>query len=181
MTVVAERAAPSLTVTIPKWVVFASVGVLMAALAPGLLFLADRAHPTPLTSQVALFAHLACLVLGFGAVLSVDWVAMLWVLRRRALVDVLNTASNVHVPIWAGYTGLVLTGLLLEPHIDVLRTQIKLAVVLAIGLNGLLAMWLHLLLQACPRRRVLTASVVCAGVSQAGWWSATVIGFMNAQ
>lgn len=181
MSVVAERVSPSLTVTVPKWAILACAGALMAVVLPVLLMLATQVDPTPTTSRLALFGHLACLVVGFGAVLSVDWVALLWVLRRRTLVEVLGTATNVQVPIWAGYAGLVLTGVLLEPHLDVARTQIKLALVLVIGLNGLVATWLHLVLQARPGRRVLVASAACAGVSQIGWWGATVIGFINSQ
>lgn len=178
---VALRASePQLTLTLPKWAVLASGGVLMIALAPGYLYVAGLVHPGPQLHQIALFGHLASLVLGLGAVLSVDWVALLWCLRRRAFADVLKTAHNGHVPIWAGYGGLVLTGILLEPHLDLLRTQVKLVLVLLVGLNGLCAMWLHLLLLVRPKREVLIASVVCASVSQICWWSATVIGAVNA-
>lgn len=181
MTQVAEPLGPSLTVTIPKWALLASVGVLMTSVAPAVLFMAMHTHPTELTHDVALFGHLACLVVGFGAVLSVDWMALLWTIRRRTLVDVLSTATNVQVPIWAGYAGLVITGLFLEPNVDVFRTQIKLAMVLVIGLNGLFAMWLHLHLQTRPHRRVLAASVACAFLSQIAWWTATVIGFITSR
>jgi hypothetical protein len=180
MTQVGETVAPPFTAAVSKGAMLASAGALMASASPGFLYLAAHAHLTPLAHDVALFGHLACLVLGFGAVLSVDWVALLWIIRRRTLTDVLKAAGNVHVPIWAGYAGLVVTGLFLEPQIDVLRTQIKLATVLAIGLNGLVAMWLHHLLQNRLRRRVLLASVVCASLSQVGWWAATGIGFINA-
>jgi len=181
MTQVAESGGPSFTVTIPKWVLLVSAGVVLASVSPALLFVASRAHPAPVAHDVALFGHLACLVVGFGAVLAVDWIGLLWAIRRRTLDEVLTTATNAQVPIWAGYVGLVATGLLLEPEVDVLRTQVKLALVLVIGLNGLCALWLHLLLQVRRTRGVFLASVVCATVSQAGWWTATVIGFINAQ
>ena len=111
--------------------------------------------------------------------LTVDWVALLWMLRRRRLTDVLTTASNVHVPIWAGYAGLVLSGVMLEPALGSLVTQVKLGLVLLIGWNGLVAMWLHHLLQGEVRRCVVLASALSATVSQVGWWGAMGIGFAN--
>src|SRR3712207_4448321 len=52
--------------------------------------------------QLALFAHLAALVLGFGAVLTLDWFGLMWMLRRQTLTTRVRVAQVVHTPIWLG-------------------------------------------------------------------------------
>lgn len=145
------------------------------------LWLAGHVHAGHVLHELALFVHLASLVIGFGAVLTVDWLATLWVLRRRTLTDVLHAAHNVHVPIWAGYAGLVLSGVLLEPELSNPLTQVKLVLVLVIGWNGLLATALAHHLRGLPTRALLVVSCVSAGVSQTGWWGAMAIGFVNSR
>ncbi|MFE7546506.1 hypothetical protein [Streptomyces gardneri] len=51
-------------------------------------------HVDPLLHKVALFAHLASLILGFGAVLAIDYYGLLWLLGRRSLPDTLERAAN---------------------------------------------------------------------------------------
>jgi hypothetical protein len=176
----AAPAPAAFAVPVPRWSVLAGTGALMVLAAPFLLVVASRAHLEPWTHDLALFAHLGFLLLGFGAVLSVDWVALQWVVRRRELHHVVDTAGHVHAAIWIGYAGLVASGLVLEPDVAMLATQIKLGSVLLIGLNGLVATWLHWHLTSTPRCWVLPASMVCATVSQSAWWTATVVGFLNA-
>ena len=152
----------------------------LAALGATVVLTAERVHAGPVTHDVALFVHLASLVVGFGAVLSVDWVALLWISGRRELADVLHTAENVHVPIWTGYFGLVLSGVALDPDISSPVTALKLGLVLLIGWNGLVVGWLQPQLhQGSPR--ALTLSGMSALISQLGWWGATVIGYVNAR
>lgn len=137
----------------------------------------------PTAHRVVLFAHLACVVVAFGAVLAIDWVGLLWVLRRRSLVQVLETAGHLHVPIWGGYAGLVASGALLAPDLGSPLTLTKVVLVFVIGWNGAVAARLQQHVSADPAgpgRSVLLASAGCALVSQAGWWGATVIGFSNA-
>lgn len=125
---------------------------------------------------------MASLVLGFGAVLAVDWVALLWVLRQRALPDILRTADNAHLPIWIGYAGLVATGMLLEPDLTGAATRVKLVLVLLIRWNGIVAMTLQTPLAAARTSRsraLLISSGSSAAVSQACWWGAMVVGFLN--
>jgi hypothetical protein len=163
----------------PGWAPLAATGAGIAVAGAVCLWTATTVHPGRAVHDCALFVHLASLVVGFGAVLSVDWVALLWVLRRRRLSDVLVTAGNVHVPIWAGYSGLVLSGVLLEPSLGSPITQVKLALVLLIGWNGLVATWLHHVLHGDVRRRLIVVSALSATVSQLGWWGAMAIGFVN--
>lgn len=186
MTEVALRAdrhgSEELTDDLPVW---APVGlaVLVSLGVAGTLWVSSHLEGDPALHDAALFGHLACLVLGFGAVLAVDWVALLWLLRRRALDDLLRAADTAHVPIWLGYAGLVLTGMLLEPDLANPATQAKLALVLLVGWNGALAMSLRTplarLAGRAPAGRVLLVSAVCAGVSQVGWWGAMLLGFLN--
>jgi len=133
--------------------------------------------------EVALLGHLASLVLGFGAVLAVDWVALLWLFRQRTRVDIVRAADNARYPIWLGYAGLVATGVLLEPDLTSVATRVKLVLVLMVGLNGVLAMVLHGRLAGvvggAPGRRLLMTAVGSATVSQAGWWGAMFVGLLN--
>ena len=134
--------------------------------------------------SVALFAHLSALVVGFGAVLVVDWCGLLWALGRRPLTEVLALAQTCHAVIWLGLVGLTLSGALLAPDLAALRTQVKLAAVLLLGLNGVQAFSLHAQLQAAPGPlpgRLLRRAAATAVISQAGWWTATVIGFLTHQ
>ncbi|MCM0673165.1 hypothetical protein NCC78_00225 [Micromonospora phytophila] len=135
--------------------------------------------------QLALFAHLAALVLGFGAVLTLDWFALLWLLRRRTLATVMQVARGVHTPIWLGLGGLTLSGVVLAPDTSTPLTVVKLVAVLAVAINGLCARQVQRRLaelnrKSPPLRLLLTAALVMV-ISQAGWWTATTIGFLNAQ
>jgi hypothetical protein len=135
--------------------------------------------------QLALFGHLAALVLGFGAVLTLDWFGLMWVLGRQDLFTLVRVAQVVHTPIWLGLGGLALTGGLLAPDTSAPLTVVKLVAVLAVALNGLAATKVqHRLLAARGQPlpwRLLAAAVLAATVSQAGWWTATIVGFVNSQ
>ncbi|MER5467494.1 hypothetical protein [Streptomyces sp. NPDC002685] len=63
---------------------------------------------------VALFVHLASLVLGFGAVLMADYYALLYLTGRCTFHNALTSAGRLHVPIWAGLAGLVASGVMLH-------------------------------------------------------------------
>jgi hypothetical protein len=135
--------------------------------------------------QIALFAHLAALVLGFGAVLTLDWFGLMWILRRQTLTTLVRVAQVVHTPIWLGLAGLTLSGVLLAPNTSAPLTVVKLVAVLAVALNGLVAAKVQQRLLALdggtPPRRLLATSVLVATISQVGWWTATLVGFLNAQ
>jgi hypothetical protein len=130
----------------------------------------------------ALFLHLACLIAGFGAVLTLDWFGLLWLTGRRTLADVLDVADAAHVLIWMGLFGLTATGMLLEPRLTPL-TCVKLGAVLLVAVNGLNAVRLnHVMgrLEGAPGRRMIAWSAITVTLSQVGWWTACVIGFLNA-
>lgn len=132
-------------------------------------------HPGPGLHAVLVFAHLACLVVGLGGVLTVDLYGVRWMLGQMSQQELLAAARRTHPQIWMGYLGLVVTGTFLSPTATVL-TGVKLLAVLAIGWVGVVAG--ALFRQGRPR----VAYLLAAGtVSQLAWWTATVIGFMRSQ
>lgn len=143
--------------------------------------IASRVQPSEGVRDAATFAHLAFLVVGFGAVLTVDWAGLLWLFGRRELADVLRGAQHVHALIWIGFAGLVATGTLLDPDLTGTLTRVKLGLILLIGWNGVAAVVLErMLATGGPRRAHLLLSGASATVSQLAWWGAMLIGFLNA-
>ncbi|MEV5833339.1 hypothetical protein [Nocardia sp. NPDC052112] len=152
-----------------------------AALATA-IWLSTQLHCTPALQHAALLIHLASLVLGFGAVLAVDYFAIAWVLRRTPLREMLTVAERLQLPIWLGVIGLVASGVLLEPNIADHTTQTKMVLVVALTLNGLQASAFTDRVSA--RGGVLDRALIVRGaltllISQACWWGALWIGFWN--
>lgn len=170
--------------TRPRWTWPTWVAVVAGATAGwgATVWLAMHVMPDMTLHHVALFAHLAALVAGFGGVLATDFQAAMWVLGRRALPDVIRFGGATHTLIWVGLTGLLLSGILLEPDFGAVRTWVKMGLVLLVILNGLavLALQRRLHPAARPPRRLLAGAAALALVSQVGWWGATGIGFANA-
>ncbi|MEU9111563.1 hypothetical protein AB0D04_07170 [Streptomyces sp. NPDC048483] len=166
----------------PLWAL-AALGILSCAVLAAACWVAGHLHADPPLQMAARFLHLVALVLGLGSVLAVDWFALLWMLGRRPLPDVLRTACTLQIPIWLGLAGLVVTGLFLRPDLSSPLTLVKLGLVLAITLNGLYARWLGQRLDRCGDtsvpRPLRIQSGVAAVVSQLGWWGASLIGFLN--
>jgi hypothetical protein len=179
-TVAHEGDPPSEVVPSLRWVPVA-VGVLMTLVWAGLIWAAPHLHADPDLHAVARFAHLAGLILGFGAVLAVDWQGLRWLLGRGSLTEVFRAAHNLALPIWTGLAALTLSGLVLHPDLATWPTRIKIGVVLVVGLNGLYADLLGRRVTDGPvPRPVLLRAAICVAISQTGWWTATVIGFVNA-
>ncbi|MFD4658273.1 hypothetical protein ACFWP2_21895 [Kitasatospora sp. NPDC058444] len=139
----------------------------------------------PALHTAALFVHLASLVLGFGAVLVADYYGLLWMTRRCTLHEALGATSRLHLPIWAGLGGLIVSGVMLEPKLSSALTCVKLALVLLLTVNGLQAGLLNQrMAQHGPTAltpRLLAWGAGTALVSQICWWGAVVIGFHNSQ
>jgi hypothetical protein len=172
-----QRTGPQL----PGWS-FLGVAVLLSGGLAAAIWVADHLHPDEVLCEAALFAHLASMVLGFGAVLAIDWVGLQWVLGLRPITDVVSTAGQVQAPIWIGLVGLVLSGILLEPDASNKLTQVKLGLVLLVTWNGLVATLLHRRFSRAgerPPRLLLLLAALSAAISQAGWWGAMAIGFVN--
>ncbi|MET3430103.1 hypothetical protein BJ973_009315 [Actinoplanes tereljensis] len=137
---------------------------------------APRSAPSELVHGIALFGHLVSVVVGFGAVLLVDWFGLLWLTGRRPLADVLRTARGAHVPTWLGFAGLLTTGLFLGPP-----AVPKAVAVLVVGINGVYAARLLPELSGRPDLpvRLVVRAVAATAISQLAWWTAVVLGFLN--
>lgn len=137
--------------------------------------------PHPGVRSVAQFAHLACVVVGLGSVLAVDWFGLRWRLGRVSLESVVATAGALAVPIWLGLAGLLVSGMLLEPDLAAPLTLVKVAMVTATCLAGVLALAVgrRLAARRSPSPRLVRAGLAVAVSSQVAWWSAAVIGFLN--
>ncbi|MGH2943869.1 MAG: hypothetical protein ACRDLN_13955 [Solirubrobacteraceae bacterium] len=166
-----------------SWWAFAAVAfAVYAVLAVG-IWMSAHLHPDRTLHNVALFAHLASLVVGFGAVLVADYFVLLWLLRRCTFAEAIHSAARLHVPIWIGLTGLVFSGFLLQPDLSAGTTRAKLAFVAILTLNGLHAMVLSTRVEAAAgvlSMRLLTWGAATTTVSQACWWGSVVIGFLTA-
>ncbi|WP_405488552.1 hypothetical protein [Streptomyces sp. NBC_00096] len=135
----------------------------------------------PALHTAALFAHLASLVVGFGAVLTADYYGLLWAMGRCSLTEVVGATSRLHIPIWAGLGGLVVSGMMLAPNLDSPLTLAKLGLVALLTLNGLQAGLLGHRLTTAPAvtPRLLLWGGATAVISQLCWWGAVTIGFLN--
>lgn len=143
--------------------------------------------PPPWLHTIALFVHLASLIVGFGAVLMVDWYALLWVTEWRSVRDLRQVDVTLKLPIWVGIIGLLASGALLQPDLGSPLTLVKLGAVLALSLNGVaITRWtVHLArfprktrfssLPRAARARFISSAVI----SQVAWWTAVVIGMLN--
>lgn len=149
------------------------------------VWLAPHIEVGPEIHRLALFCHLAALVVGFGAVLAVDWLGLRWMLRQLDLSTLLHLAGHAHLLIWLGLIGLVASGTLLGPDTSVTLTKVKLVAVLAVALNGLyigrVQQRLAEYADRAPPLSLLMRGGAAAFISQVGWWTATVVGFISTQ
>lgn|SRR3989344_4471524 len=135
---------------------------------------------------IALFVHLASLIIGFGAVLVIDTFGLLMLLGKQPLEQVKKVAEVTQRLIWIGWGGMVVSGLnliWLKGYVDNL-TKIKLFFVLMVGLNGI---FLHILKKALEKfqnkedipRIWMFRMFLASAISQTGWWGAILIGFVH--
>ncbi|MFC9292850.1 hypothetical protein ACFTWH_29965 [Streptomyces sp. NPDC057011] len=178
-------AQPSDLLRVPQWCgpVVASLAVCAGWAAS--IWVAVHLQADSTLHLAALFLHLACLVVGFGAVLAIDYYGLLWLSGRKALSEVVGFTAPLHVPVWAGLAGLIASGAFLHPDLSSPLTCVKLCLVLALALNGVQAGVLHRRLAALdgrPATRSLLAwGAASATVSQVAWWGAVAIGFLNSR
>ncbi|WP_457029374.1 hypothetical protein [Kitasatospora sp. P5_F3] len=166
-----------------SWWTVTAAALLACAGLTACAWISTHVHSDPTLHSAALFVHLASLVLGFGAVLVADYHGLLWMTRRCTLFETLRTTSRLHVPIWAGLAGLVVSGMMLEPDLASPLTRIKLILVLLLTVNGLQAGLLDRRMAdhsaAALTPRLLAWGAGTALLSQICWWGAVVIGFWN--
>jgi hypothetical protein len=157
------------------------LGVVVATIV-GLIFLSTLVNPPHWLQLVALFIHLISLVVGFGAVLAVDWYGLLSLSRRVTIGDVVLTAERMTPLIWIGLAGLAASGVLLKPDLGSWLVVIKLCCVLGVGIIGVLALATSRQMERqmpTPTRSLIHRGMVLAGLSQSFWWTAVFIGFIT--
>lgn len=148
----------------------------------GVALLSQQIHSPPAVRGVAQFMHLACVVVGLGSVLAVDWFGLRWRLGHITLPAVVAVAGTLAVPIWLGLGGLLLSGMFLEPDLTSPSVRLKIVMVAATGVAGTLALAISRRLSIpgrTPSRRLLRAAAAVVAMSQIAWWGAAVIGFLN--
>jgi transposase-like protein len=160
----------------------AVVGILaLSVLLSGLI------TPSSSIYRAGVVLHVLSLVVGFGAVVLVDWHGLLWIAGRRTLHESRRLAETAGPLIWAAIVGLLASATMLEPDLGSPLTWIKIGAVLLIVLNGVAVNSLSQALSAQPpgqmlrdlsaqlRRRLMASAVS----SQAGWWIAITIGLIT--
>lgn len=139
--------------------------------------------------RIAVVLHVLSLVVAFGAIVLVDWHGFRWLIGRRTLAEIISLDGAATPLIWGGLAGMLATGAFLNPHLNNPMTDVKLAAVLVLSLNGIMLIPLMRRLAHLPPDSgfgVLSVGqrvhlLACLGISQACWWTAIVIGFINAE
>ncbi len=134
-----------------------------------------------------LFVHLASIIVGLGAAVFLEFNGFLWTIGRSTLADVRRTEQSVSALAWIGILGLFLSGAFLQPNLEDPLTVVKMTAVLVVAMNGVAMTRLTADLARLPTtipfrrvpRRVQLWCVWSAVVSQAGWWTAVIIGMLN--
>jgi hypothetical protein len=137
---------------------------------------------------IFLFIHIISFITAFGAVIFVDFTGVLWMLKKVPLKTVTTIASVAPKLIWIGWSGLVISGIVLIYHkgfIDEL-TWIKLFFVVMVGINGINLHYISKATNKLGDVEVLPANIMfrtglASAISQLGWWGAIAIGFYHRQ
>lgn len=166
-----------------RLVAYAGVAVAWAAS----IWISTLLAPPDWLHTLALFAHLASLIVGLGAVLMIEWHALLWATGWSSVRELRQADKTLIIPIWAGLVGLLVTGALLQPQLDDPLTLVKLGAVLLLSLNGVaITRWTADLGRMPPATRfralprlVRVRFVASAVFSQVAWWTAVFIGMLN--
>ena len=138
---------------------------------------------------LALSVHILAMVLAFGAILLVDWHGFLWLIGRRQLAETIRLDGAAGPLIWSGTAALLLSGAFLSPDLSNPWTVVKLGAVLVLMVNGISLIPLMRRLVVMPPSTTFAGlprgqrihMLLCLGISQACWWAAIVIGFVNAE
>jgi len=151
------------------------------------LWLGASLAPPEWVHVVMLFVHLASIIVGLGSAVLLEVNGFLWTVGRESLDDLRRTERSVSALAWLGIIGLFASGAFLEPNLEDPLTVIKMAAVLVVAMNGVAMTRLTAELRRLPPRmrfpslplRLRIWCVWSAAVSQAGWWTAVIIGMLN--
>ena len=142
----------------------------------------------PQVARVALFIHLATMLIGFGAVFVIDVYGLLWMAGKRTLTELVGLDKAAHTVIAIGVGGLLASGIALQPDLGTPLARFKMLLVLVLMLNGLAAQRFLVGMQKTLSPDTRGASIpwasfqrglAAAMVSQASWWGAIAIGFIT--
>lgn len=134
-----------------------------------------------------LFVHLASIIVGLGAAVLLEVNGLLWTVGRESLDSVRRTERSVTALAWVGIIGLFVSGAFLAPNLEAPLTVIKMTAVLVVAMNGVAMTRLTAELRRLPPRvrfaalplRLRLWCLWSGLVSQAGWWTAVLIGMLN--
>lgn len=151
------------------------------------LWVGASVAPPEWVRSPALFAHLGSVIVGLGAAVLLETSGLLWMLRRAALDDLRRVERTVSGLAWLGIAGLLATGAFLQPDLSQPLTALKMLAVLVVAMNGVSMTRLTAELARLPGsvrfaalpRRLRLWCVWSALVSQAGWWTAVLIGMLS--
>ena len=153
----------------------------------GSLALGAALTPPVWLHLLALFVHLASIIIGLGAVVLLEFMGVLWIRRRAELGDLRRIERPVTTFAWLGIAGLLGSGVFLHPNLGDPLTIVKMGAVLVVAMNGVALTRLTAELGRLPARTPFTAlppsiKLWCAWsavVSQAAWWTAVWVGMLN--
>jgi hypothetical protein len=118
-----RRQATDFLVVLLGWLVVVGTAALLPVLGRG-------------ADQTALFLHLVCLPVAFGAVVMVDVYLARWLFRRMRVRDVLSLAGVAHQVMAIGLGGLIASGIALDPDLQSIQMRLKLLLLLVLMLNA---------------------------------------------
>ncbi|GAA3692134.1 hypothetical protein GCM10023081_32000 [Arthrobacter ginkgonis] len=141
----------------------------------------------PVLHRVGLAGHILALAVAFGAILVVDWVGFLWLLGKREIRDTGRLEAAAQPLIWGGLAALLATGAMIKPDLSNPLTQVKMACVLVLMLNGVALAPAMRRLHGLPADTRFTAMaarlrarlLVALTISQACWWTCILVGLLN--
>jgi hypothetical protein len=137
--------------------------------------------------QIALFAHLICVPLGFGAVVMSAAYTVRWLSGRCRVRDVQAVANVTHPLMAVGLGGLIASGIALEPDLEATLMRVKLLFLLVVMVSAArMRQWSGRLDALAPDVAgdnvpwsVMRNVVGGAVLTQSAWLGAIVIGFLN--
>lgn len=135
----------------------------------------------------ALFVHLTCVPLGFGAVVMSSVYTVRWLTGRCRLRDIRALANVAHPLMAVGLGGLIASGIALEPDLQSTLMRVKFLFLLVVMVNAVrMRRWSGRLEALAPDVAgdnvpwSVTRNLVGGAVlTQSAWLGAIVIGFLN--
>lgn len=137
--------------------------------------------------RTALFVHLICVPLGFGAVVMSSVYTLRWLSGRSRVRDVRALANVAHPIMAVGLGGLIASGIALGPDLHSTLMRVKLLFLLLVMVNAVrMRRWSGRLEALAPDVAgdsvpwsVIRNVVGGAVITQSAWFGAIVIGFLN--